>query len=33
VLTFFGIGGISSVAMIDSKAEDQSLYTNEGQDL
>ena len=33
VVTFFGIGGISSVAMLDSKAEDQSLYTNEGQDL
>jgi hypothetical protein len=33
VVTFFGIGGISSVAMLDSKADDQSLYTNEGQDL
>ena len=33
VITFFGIGGISSVAMLDSKADDQSLYTNEGQDL
>ena len=33
LITFFGIGGISSVAMLDSKAKDVSLYTNEGQDL
>ena len=33
LVTFFGIGGISSVAMLDSKAKDESLYTNEGQDL
>ena len=33
LVTCFGIGGISSVAMLDSKAKDVSLYTNEGQDL
>jgi len=33
LVTIFGIGGISSVAMLDSKAKDVSLYTNEGQDL
>jgi hypothetical protein len=33
VVTFFGLGGLSSIAMYDSKAEDVNLYTNEGQDL
>ncbi len=33
LITCFGIGGISSIAMLDSKAKDVSLYTNEGQDL
>ncbi|MBN1414727.1 MAG: TonB-dependent receptor [Bacteroidales bacterium] len=33
VVTFFGIGGISSVAMLDSKIDDEAMYTNEGQDL
>ncbi|MBN2274734.1 MAG: TonB-dependent receptor [Bacteroidales bacterium] len=33
LVTWFGIGGISSVSMLDSKAKDDALYTNEGQDL
>ncbi len=33
LVTFFGIGGISSIAMLDSKIKDVNLYTNEGQDL
>ncbi len=33
LVTFFGIGGTSSIAMLDSKIKDVNLYTNEGQDL
>ena len=33
LVTFFGLGGTSSIDLLDSKIEDVNLYTNEGQDL
>jgi hypothetical protein len=33
LISFFGLGGISSIAMLDSKIKDVNLYANEGQDL
>ncbi len=33
LISFYGIGGTSSIAMLDSKIKDVNLYSNEGQDL
>lgn len=32
-ISVFGIGGISEIAMLDSKQDEQDLYSDEGQDL